>query len=155
MYSHIRVFGCACYPHLGPYRKEKLQPKSTKCVFLGYSTIHKGYRCFDPSASRLYISRHVIFDEHCFPFQKQVDSPTSPISTTVTSIVPMPLMLPISSSSSAPTTDSSVDLSSEPSLSSPSDSSAGNHTSPASANSPVDQPPVSTHSLVGSPSVQT
>jgi hypothetical protein len=31
-----------------------------------------------------------------------------------------------------------VDLSSEPSLSSASDSSAGNHTSPASANSPVD-----------------
>lgn len=67
----------------------------------------------------------------------------------------MPLILLISSSSSAPTTDSSVDLSSEPSLSSPSDSSAGNHTSPASANSPVDQPPLSTHSLVGSPSVQT
>ncbi|CAK9186743.1 unnamed protein product [Ilex paraguariensis] len=90
-----------------------------------------------------------------FPLVKQVDFPTSPISTTVTSILPMPLMLLISSSSSAPTTDSSVDLSSEPSLSSPSDSSAGNHTSPASANSPVDQPPLSTHSLVGSPSVQT
>jgi hypothetical protein len=66
----------------------------------------------------------------------------------------MPLMLPISLSSSAPTTDSLVDLSSEPSLSFPPDSSTGSDTS-ASANSPVDQPPVSTHSLVGSPSVQT
>lgn len=110
--------------------------QSTFFVFLGYSTLHKGYRSFDPSASRLYISGHVILDEHCF--QKQVDFPTSPISTTVPSILPMPLILLISSSSSAPTTDSSVDLSSEPSLSSASDSSAGNHTSPASANSPVD-----------------
>jgi hypothetical protein len=44
VYSHLRVFGCACYPHLRPYRKDKLQPKSTKCVFLGYSTIHKNYK---------------------------------------------------------------------------------------------------------------
>lgn len=124
------------YDKIKERRKKRKRKQSTFFVFLGYSTLHKGYRSFDPSASRLYISGHVILEEHCF--QKQVDFPTSPISTTVPSILPMPLILLISSSSSAPTTDSSVDLSSEPSLSSASDSSAGNHTSPASANSPVD-----------------
>lgn len=58
-YTHLRLFGCACYPYLGAYRKDKLSPKSIRCVFLGYSNVHKGYRSFDPSTGRGYISRHL------------------------------------------------------------------------------------------------
>ena len=41
-----KIFGCSCFvrdtrPHLS-----KLDPKSLKCVFLGYSRLQKGYRCF-------------------------------------------------------------------------------------------------------------
>lgn len=67
-YSSMRVFGCACWPHLRPYNKHKLEFRSKRCVFLGYSTLHKGYKCLDVSTGRVYISRDVIFDENIFPF---------------------------------------------------------------------------------------
>jgi hypothetical protein len=38
------------------------------CVFLGYSAMHKGYKCLDHRTGRIYISRDVIFDEAVFPF---------------------------------------------------------------------------------------
>lgn len=38
-----------------------------KCILLGYSTTQKGYRCLDPHSHRVYISRHVVFDETSFP----------------------------------------------------------------------------------------
>lgn len=40
---------------------------STKCVFLGYSQVHHGYKCLDPSG-RIYISRHVVSNMSEFPF---------------------------------------------------------------------------------------
>jgi hypothetical protein len=67
-YAQLRVFGCACYPNLSATAPHKLAPRSTRCVFLGYSTEHKGYRCLDLSTNRVLTSRHVVFDETCFPF---------------------------------------------------------------------------------------
>ena len=47
---------------------KKLQFCSKRCVFLGYSDSHKGFKCLDPSEGRVYISRDIVFDEHVFPF---------------------------------------------------------------------------------------
>nr|BAA78425.1 polyprotein [Arabidopsis thaliana]BAK41505.1 polyprotein [Arabidopsis thaliana]BAK41506.1 polyprotein [Arabidopsis thaliana]BAK41508.1 polyprotein [Arabidopsis thaliana]BAK41509.1 polyprotein [Arabidopsis thaliana] len=67
-YDKLRVFGCACYPWLRPYNQHKLDDKSRQCVFLGYSLTQSAYLCLHLQTSRIYISRHVRFDENCFPF---------------------------------------------------------------------------------------
>jgi histone deacetylase 1/2 len=48
-YDGLRVFGCACWPNLRPYNKRKLAFRSKRCVFLGYSPLHKGFKCLDVS----------------------------------------------------------------------------------------------------------
>ncbi|WVZ87097.1 hypothetical protein U9M48_033789 [Paspalum notatum var. saurae] len=74
-YTHLRVFGCLCYPNLTSTAPHKLAPRSIACVFLGYPSSHKGYRCLDPSTGRIIISRHVVFDESVFPFSHTNTSP--------------------------------------------------------------------------------
>ena len=69
-YSLLRVFRCACWPNLRPYNSRKLEFRSQQCVFLGYSPLHKGFKCLHVSTGRVYISRDVIFDENIFPFTK-------------------------------------------------------------------------------------
>jgi hypothetical protein len=44
-YSSLRIFGCACWPNLRPYNKHKLEFMSKRCVFLGFSNMHKGFKC--------------------------------------------------------------------------------------------------------------
>ncbi|GKC00912.1 retrotransposon protein, putative, ty1-copia subclass, partial [Tanacetum coccineum] len=42
-YSHLRVFGCLCYPNLSATSQHKLAPQSTTCVYLDhflYSSFH-------------------------------------------------------------------------------------------------------------------
>ncbi|KAG8492721.1 hypothetical protein CXB51_010467 [Gossypium anomalum] len=72
-YMHLRVFGCRCYPYLRPFNNHKLQFRSKPCVFLGYSPVHKGYKCLY-DIGRMFMSRHVVFDETCFPFAGSTDS---------------------------------------------------------------------------------
>ncbi|CAH9128156.1 unnamed protein product, partial [Cuscuta epithymum] len=59
-----KIFGCTCFvrdvnPHL-----TKLDPKSLKCIFLGYSRAQKGYRCFCPSTGRYLVSIDASFHEN-------------------------------------------------------------------------------------------
>ena len=59
----LKVFGCVCYVHnLGP-SYDKLDPRATKCVFLGYSTTQKGYRCYSPVSRRYLTSIDITFVE--------------------------------------------------------------------------------------------
>ena len=67
-YHSFKVFGCLCYPHLRPYNSNKLIPRSTQCVFIGYSRLHKGHLCLHPNSGQVYITRHIVFDELAFPF---------------------------------------------------------------------------------------
>ncbi|KAL8153802.1 hypothetical protein V2J09_011562 [Rumex salicifolius] len=68
-YTHLRVFGCLCYPNVTATAPHKLTPRSRPCVFLGYALQHRGYRCLDLETRKVIISRHVIFNENYFPFK--------------------------------------------------------------------------------------
>ncbi|OMO89784.1 Integrase, catalytic core [Corchorus capsularis] len=112
VYDHLRTFGCACYPHLVPYNKTKLEFKTRQCVFLGYGVQHKGYKCLDPQSRRIYISRNVAFDENLFPFAGQKKAS---VTTTHTPIILLWLFPSETSSSSiqalsTPTIDPSSDV---------------------------------------------
>lgn len=67
-YSNFKVFGCRVFPYLRPYSEHKLAPRSIECIFVGYCTQYKGYKCLDPKTQRLFITRHARFDETSFPF---------------------------------------------------------------------------------------
>ena len=41
----------------------KLDPQAVKCIFIGYSTGQKGYKCWSPSERRTFISMDVTFRE--------------------------------------------------------------------------------------------
>ena len=59
----LRVFRCTCFvldvrPHVS-----KLDPKSLKCIFLGYSQVQKGYRYYCSRLRRCLVSADVTFLE--------------------------------------------------------------------------------------------
>nr|BAM42649.1 Polyprotein [Arabidopsis thaliana] len=102
-YEKLKVFGCACYPWLRPYNRHKLEDKSKQCAFMGYSLTQSAYLCLHIPTGRLYTSRHVQFDERCFPFsttnfgvstsqeQRSDSAPNWPSHTTLPTT---PLVLP-------------------------------------------------------------
>ncbi|CAL2227060.1 unnamed protein product [Prunus armeniaca] len=73
-----------------------------------YSLNYQGYRCYDPSTSRVYLSCHVVFDESTFPFQalshtsSVPPSPVPPSPPLVVSSFPVVSPPPPSPSSQPP-----------------------------------------------------
>ena len=66
-YQFLKTFGCSCFPLLKPYNKHKLSFHTQKCLMIGYSPIHKGYKCLDPTR-KVYVARHIKFNEFEFPY---------------------------------------------------------------------------------------
>ena len=91
-----RVFGCVYFVHILTLRQDKLLAKATKCIFLGYSRIQRGYRCYSPDTHRYFVSADVTFFENSSMFPT-----TSPPSPCVLSI---PLLFLVPDTSSTPPT---------------------------------------------------
>ncbi|RVW28543.1 Retrovirus-related Pol polyprotein from transposon RE1 [Vitis vinifera] len=81
-----RVFGCTCFVHILTPGQDKLFAKAMKCLFLGYSRLQKGYRCYSLETHRYFISADVTFFE---------DSPffsTTSESLPVFEVLPIPIV---------------------------------------------------------------
>ncbi|CAL5369179.1 unnamed protein product [Camellia sinensis] len=75
-YSLLRIFGSACFVLLPKWARSKLSSHCVLCVFLGYGINQKGYRCYDPTTKKLYVSRHVTFLEK-LPYYTIPSTPVS------------------------------------------------------------------------------
>eukprot|EP00257_Ricinus_communis_P018038 XP_015576623.1 uncharacterized protein LOC107261488 [Ricinus communis] len=66
-----RVFGCVVFVHIHKHHRHKLAPRAIRCVFLGYATNTKGYRCYHPPTLRMFISIDVVFHEDVMYFESE------------------------------------------------------------------------------------
>jgi hypothetical protein len=62
--SHFHVFGSISLSHIPDEKRKALQPKSEKCIFVGYSEDVKGYRLLQSHCNEIIIRRYVKFDEN-------------------------------------------------------------------------------------------
>ncbi|KAG6517284.1 hypothetical protein ZIOFF_020669 [Zingiber officinale] len=69
---HSDVFGLVKQSSIGGMRymvtfiddfSSKFDKKAIRCIFVGYDSQRKGWKCCDPTSERCYTSRNVVFDE--------------------------------------------------------------------------------------------
>lgn len=77
---------------LCPYNTNKLENCLTPCIYIGYSPTQNAYFCLQPSLGRIYISRHVKFDETIFPYKSPLPQPPE---TSKSSSPVIPILLPL------------------------------------------------------------
>ncbi|CAJ2662759.1 unnamed protein product [Trifolium pratense] len=70
--NNLRIFGCPAFVHISSEDRSKLDPKSKKCVFVGYSKGVKGFKLWDPVSKKMVLSRDVVFDEQFMLKQPEV-----------------------------------------------------------------------------------
>jgi hypothetical protein len=62
-YSFLKTFGCEAFVHIDKENRKKLEAKSKKCTFIGYSVNDFGYRLWDYENHKIIRIRDVIFNE--------------------------------------------------------------------------------------------
>lgn len=61
--SHLKVFSCIAHALDNSPSRRKLDAKSEKCIFVGYSPQSKAYRLYHPTSGKVIILRDVEFNE--------------------------------------------------------------------------------------------
>jgi transposase InsO family protein len=79
-----KLFGCVAFVHIRKQNRTKLDSCAEKCIFLGFGTFQKGYKCYNPLTGKWYTSMDVMFNEreyffknpNCGQGEKQCDQNT-------------------------------------------------------------------------------
>ena len=66
--SFMKIWGCEAY--VKRQTSTKLEPKSEKCVFVGYPKETKGYYFFNPTENKILVARTGVFLEREFVSRK-------------------------------------------------------------------------------------
>ena len=61
--KNLKVFGCLCFTYVPQSKIDKLDKKVESGIFVGYSTISKAYRVFQPHTRKILVSKDVHFIE--------------------------------------------------------------------------------------------
>jgi hypothetical protein len=61
--SFLKTFGCESFVHIDKENRTKLETKSKKCTFIGYSVNDFSYGIWDYENKKIIRSRYVIFNE--------------------------------------------------------------------------------------------
>ena len=101
-YSCLHTFGSLVYVMYNTQEVTKLDPKSRKCVFLGYVDGIKGYRLWDPTAHKVIISRDVIFAEDKLQIKEGDSTVKESSETTSVQVENSPEQEDVNSSEAAP-----------------------------------------------------
>ena len=81
--SHFRVVGNEAWPLFQMRKVKDLEPKSEKCIFVGYSKDVKGYRLIPLKSKNVIIRRDVKFDENISDYEpSSANVPPLSISST-------------------------------------------------------------------------
>ena len=52
----LKKFGCTTFVHIHDHNRGRLEPQARKCVFVGYASNQKGYKCFNPISKKKCLS---------------------------------------------------------------------------------------------------
>ena len=61
--SHLRVFGSIAHVHVSDKRREKLDDKSERFIFINYDSWLKGYKLYNLNNKKMVVIQDVVFDE--------------------------------------------------------------------------------------------
>ena len=59
-----KIFRCVSFMHVHNPHRGKLDHRALKCIFIGYSSSQKGYKCYHPPSKRFLVSADVTFVEN-------------------------------------------------------------------------------------------
>ncbi|KAL0839196.1 hypothetical protein ABMA28_017164 [Loxostege sticticalis] len=75
--NHVRIFGCPAMVHIPKENRSKLDVKSRKLIFVGYSDCTKGYKFIDPETKKGIVKKFNMKDlgkaRHCIGFKISQD----------------------------------------------------------------------------------